>query len=108
LHGCYELLGAGTVAYALKDLTGGAAQLLQFGQADVESRIRNGMLWKEMTLLLKSGSLLGAAIRHDKARRNENLGIESGHCYSVVAVKELDLVALGQKMYEKETVLRLV
>ena len=52
--------------------------------------------------------LLRAAIRHDKARRNENFGIESGHCYSVTAVKEVDLVALGQKMYEGETLLRLV
>jgi len=37
-----------------------SAQVLQFAQPDVQSRIMNGMLWKEMTLLLKSASLLGA------------------------------------------------
>ena len=49
-----------------------------------------------MTLLLKSGSLLGAAVRHEKGRRDANRGIESGHCYAVLSVKDIDLVALGQ------------
>ena len=56
---------------------------MRFAEPDVEARIRNGRLWKEMTLLLKSGSLLGAAIRHDKGRRDANMGIENGHCYAI-------------------------
>jgi hypothetical protein len=103
LHGSYELLGQGTVPYALKDLTGGAPQMLTLTEADVVSRIKNGMLWKEMTLLLKSGSLLGAAIRHDKGRP-EAKGIESKLCYAIVEVRDIELT----QMYEDKTALRLV
>jgi hypothetical protein len=33
----------------------GAGQILRLSDPDVESRVRNGMLWKEMSLLITNG-----------------------------------------------------
>jgi hypothetical protein len=55
LHGCYECLMQGSVQFALQDLTAGAPQVVKFSDPDVDFRIKNGMMWKEMDALLHAG-----------------------------------------------------
>jgi len=111
LHSCYECLSEGTMGYALKDLTAGAPQTVKFSDPDVESRIKNGMLWKEAENLLRSGSLLGCAVReegkkgHKQANRS---GLLAGHTYAVLELKEFDLKRMGMPAFRDDPILRLI
>lgn len=47
MHGSYEAIEAGSIAEALTDLTGEAAQVFDLiGDKDVAELIRNGKFWK--------------------------------------------------------------
>jgi hypothetical protein len=58
LHGCYENLNKGYVAYGLKDLTAGAPQTIAMADDTTKTKLINGTLWKQMVDWCKSGCLL--------------------------------------------------
>lgn len=66
------------------------------------------MLWKEIVQLLKSESLVGCAIQNNRGARERYMGLEPLQCYSVIDSKELDLVEIGEKMHERDSILRLL
>ncbi|EKX41715.1 hypothetical protein GUITHDRAFT_141718 [Guillardia theta CCMP2712] len=89
MHGCYEALVTGSVTYALRDLTGGAAQAINLREENVQDQIMNGYLWQQLLLWCKQG-LLGCWQEVEREGRTTDFdGDFKSHCvYSILDVKE--------------------
>jgi len=113
LHGCYECLMQGSVPLVMQDLTAGAPQIIKFTEPDVDFRIKNGVLWREMDALLHGGSLLTVQLREEgkkagKEGASNKMGLLTPHAYTVLELREFDLKRMGLERFREEWTLRLV
>jgi len=89
LHGCYEALANGTMTYALRDLTAGAAQTISLKDETVQDQISNGFLWQQVKLWSQQGLLGSAQDDHkDHTPMPYNAGLRRRRLYSILEAQE--------------------
>jgi Ca2+-binding EF-hand superfamily protein len=98
LHGSYESLNNGLIDDALVDLTGLAAdRILVFAQEPEN-------LWKNLKMLMESGSLLGCSIESKESHTEvvvdgEASGLLSRHAYGIIDLFEINNPAAPKKRH---------
>jgi len=85
LHGSYKALEGGNICDALKDLTGGAIEILRWKDSEREE------IWNKLKNLSKERSLMGCSIDSSSAPESStDGGLLVNHAYSILKCKEVD------------------
>lgn len=91
MHGNFEIIEAGIISVALGELCGGVSKNQSFDKDDVQSRIRDGSLFKEIADALEKGNTAGASSHAGSDTDTDALGIVQGHAYSLLDAREVNV-----------------
>eukprot|EP01006_Ploeotia_vitrea_P026361 TRINITY_DN59350_c0_g1_i1.p1 TRINITY_DN59350_c0_g1~~TRINITY_DN59350_c0_g1_i1.p1 ORF type:complete len:707 (-),score=100.53 TRINITY_DN59350_c0_g1_i1:107-2227(-) len=95
LHGHYQCLNGGATVYGLVDMTGGAAETINFDRPKGKNLIEKGLLLRRLRQCKAEGWLMGCAFRSSggaiagKVETTAELGLIGGHAYAVLDLRQV-------------------